>query len=60
MGNDNLSSVLKTILLTKVAPKGVFVLWGAGEKSGAPGALPRAMESGWLEGDEEEGPIMSH
>lgn len=51
-GNDNPSSVLKTILSTKVAPEGRFCAVGS---SSEPGAPPWAMESGWLEGEEEEG-----
>lgn len=47
--NDNLSSVLKTILLTRVAPKGHFCAVGSRSENGALGTPSRVME-----GSEEE------
>lgn len=53
-GNDNPSSVLKTILSTRVAPKGCFCAVGSRSKTGAPGAPLRMMDGRWSEGEEEE------
>lgn len=41
--------------LDQGCPKGRFCAVGSRRKPGAAGAPLRAMESGWLEGDEEEG-----
>lgn len=49
-GNDNPNSVLKTILWTRVAPKGIFVLWGTGAEPrphGAPQRTTRTAPARW-------------